>query len=86
MSERNSQPLMLVRQPSLPRCNLASLLRDEIPNTVRNSSDRDGLSVLLTFLSTNEKVKTILFSYLFQVNDWFSTNDIPDEVKGGYLS
>ena len=51
--ERNHQPLELTRQPPLPRCDIANLFRDEKASTIRNSPNRDGLSLLLTFLSDN---------------------------------
>lgn len=36
---------------------------------------KPSLRSLLTFMSQNEQVKTLLFAYLFQVNDWFGIDE-----------
>ena len=69
----------LLRQPTLPNVDLANLFKEERAEIIRDSPTSDGLSLLLTFLN-NEIVKNVLFVYLYQVNDWFSSNEC---CKGG---
>ena len=54
--------------------DLANLFKEERASVIRDSPTSDGLYLLLTFLN-NEKVKNVLFVYLYQVNDWFSSNE-----------
>ena len=78
-NQRENVAIDLLRQPSLPKVGLANLFKFERASVIRDSPTSDGLSLLLTFLN-NEMVKNVLFCYLYQVNDWFSSNEC---CKGG---
>ena len=45
------------------------------------------LSRLLDFMGQNQQVKTIIFTYLYQINDWFGAeNSLTDHMSSEALS
>ena len=84
--DRATLPPALARQPILPSLNLNKAYSQFRSQT----QSQPSLRSLLTFLGADDAVKTLLFAYLFQVNDWFSILQ-PSEINKphaneGYLS
>ena len=45
-----------------------------------------NLTSILTFFNEDDRIKVILFVYLFQINDWFGASKVFNDSPGGYLS
>jgi len=70
-SDRSFLPPAVVRQPALPALKIKKAYSDFLADT---QSEADFRS-LLTFMGADDRVKTLLFTYLFQVNDWFGVQE-----------
>ena len=86
--DRATLPPTLLRQPVLPSLNIHGAYVEFGAQT----QSQPSLRGLLNFMGSDDRVKTLLFAYLFQVNDWFGVNDQSAWLKTnlteaeGYLS
>ena len=69
MIDRATLPPGMARQPRLPSIDV--LLKYTEFLECRNL--KPGLYSLLEFMYMDDQVRTLLFTYLFQINDWFGT-------------
>ena len=69
--QRNKLTLEEARQPSIPNVNLTEIYQKS--RNYINCFSKDNLEKLLVLLSNDNQVKSLLFCYLFQINEWFSS-------------
>ena len=69
----------------MPSCDLAEIYHRSKKET--QSSPKDSLHRILEFMGGNAHVKSLLFCYLFQINEWYSTDLCGEKLDSlqGYL-